>query len=91
MTYIDYKRKTEFGYDEYCEIDRYCREREIDWFVSTWDVEAVDFMQQFETPLYKLASASLTDTALIERILYTGRPLMLSTGMSTGVNSRPTI
>jgi sialic acid synthase SpsE len=83
MTYIDYKRKTEFGYDEYCEIDRYCRERDIDWFVSTWDVEAVDFMQQFETPLYKLASASLTDTALIERILYTGRPLMLSTGMST--------
>jgi sialic acid synthase SpsE len=83
MTYIDYKRKTEFGYDEYCEIDRYCREREIDWFVSTWDVEAVNFMQQFETPLYKLASASLTDTALIERILYTGRPLMLSTGMST--------
>jgi sialic acid synthase SpsE len=83
MTYIDYKRKTEFGYDEYCEIDRYCREREIDWFVSTWDVEAVDFMQQFDTPLYKLASASLTDTALIERILYTGRPLMLSTGMST--------
>jgi sialic acid synthase SpsE len=83
MTYIDYKRKTEFGYDEYCEIDRYCREREIDWFVSTWDVEAVDFMEQFETPLYKLASASLTDTALIERILLTGRPLMLSTGMST--------
>jgi sialic acid synthase SpsE len=83
MTYIDYKRKTEFVYDEYCEIDRYCRERDIDWFVSTWDVEAVDFMQQFETPLYKLASASLTDTALIERILYTGRPLMLSTGMST--------
>lgn len=83
MTYIDYKRKTEFGYDEYAEIDRYCREREIDWFVSTWDVEAVDFMQQFETPVYKLASASLTDIPLIERILYTGRPLMLSTGMST--------
>jgi sialic acid synthase SpsE len=83
MTYIDYKRKTEFGYDEYREIDRYCRELGIDWFVSTWDTEAVDFMQQFETPLYKLASASLTDTPLIERILYTGRPLMLSTGMST--------
>jgi N-acetylneuraminate synthase len=83
MTYIDYKRKTEFGYDEYAEIDRYCRERDIDWFVSTWDIEAVDFMQQFETPLYKLASASLTDMPLIERILYTGRPLMLSTGMST--------
>lgn len=83
MTYIDYKRKTEFGYDEYAEIDRYCREKGIDWFVSVWDIEAVDFMQQFVTPLYKLASASLTDLALIERILYTGRPLMLSTGMST--------
>lgn len=83
MTYIDYKRKTEFGYAEYSEIDRYCREKSIDWFVSTWDVEAVDFMEQFDTPLYKLASASLTDMPLIKRILFTGRPLMLSTGMST--------
>jgi sialic acid synthase SpsE len=83
MTYIDYKRKTEFGFEEYSEIDRYCREQGIDWFVSTWDVEAVEFMEQFDTPLYKLASACLTDTALIERILYTSRPLMLSTGMST--------
>jgi N-acetylneuraminate synthase len=83
MTYIDYKRKTEFGYDEYAEIDRYCREKGIDWFVSTWDVEAVDFMEHFDTPIYKLASASLTDIPLIERILYTRRPLMLSTGMST--------
>jgi sialic acid synthase SpsE len=83
MTYIDYKRKTEFGYEEYAEIDRYCRERNIDWFVSAWDVESVDFMQHFDTPLYKLASASLTDIPLIERILYTRKPLMLSTGMST--------
>jgi sialic acid synthase SpsE len=55
----------------------------IDWFVSTWDVPSVDFMEQFDTVMYKLASASLTDFALIERILETGRPLMLSTGMST--------
>ena len=83
MTYIDYKRKTEFGYEEYAEIDRYCREKSIDWFVSTWDVEAVEFMEHFDTPLYKLASASLTDFPLIDRILSTHRPLMLSTGMST--------
>ena len=83
MTYIDYKRKTEFGKAEYTEIDRYCRERGIDWFVSTWDTEAVDFMEQFDTPMYKLASASLTDLPLIEKILLTGKPLMLSTGMST--------
>ncbi len=83
MSYIDYKRKTEFGFDEYAAIDLYCKEKGIDWFVSAWDTEAVDFMEQFETPLYKLASASLTDFPLIKRILLTGRPLMLSTGMST--------
>lgn len=83
MSYIDYKRKTEFGLEEYAAIDRYCREVGIDWFVSTWDVEAVDFMEKFDTPLYKLASASLTDFPLIKRILFTGKPLMLSTGMST--------
>jgi len=83
ISYIDYKRKTEFGIAEYATIDQYCKKLGIDWFVSTWDVEAVDFMEQFDTPLYKLASASLTDFPLINRILLTGKPLMLSTGMST--------
>jgi YrbI family 3-deoxy-D-manno-octulosonate 8-phosphate phosphatase len=83
MSYIDYKRKTEFGIAEYATIDQYCKKQGIDWFVSTWDVEAVDFMERFDTPLYKLASASLTDYPLIKKILLTGKPLMLSTGMST--------
>lgn len=83
MSYIDYKRKTEFGAVEYSIIDQYCKERGIDWFVSPWDVDSVDFMEQFDTPIYKLASASLTDLELIEKILKTGRPLMISTGMST--------
>ncbi len=83
ISYIDYKRKTEFGVEEYSEIDNYCKNLGIDWFVSVWDVEAVDFMEQFDIPIYKLASASLTDFDLIKKILATGRPLMLSTGMST--------
>lgn len=83
MTYIDYKRKTEFGLEEYTEIDAYCKEKGIDWFVSPWDVDSVDFMEQFDTVLYKLASASLTDFELIKRILFTGKPIMLSSGMST--------
>lgn len=83
ISYINYKRKTEFGIAEYATIDQYCKKQGIDWFVSTWDVEAVDFMERFDTPLYKLASASLTDFPLINRILLTGKPLMLSTGMST--------
>lgn len=83
ITYIDYKRKTEFGIAEYAAIDQYCKKLGIDWFVSPWDTNAVDFMEHFDTVIYKLASASLTDLALIQRILETGKPLMLSTGMST--------
>ncbi len=83
MSYIDYKRKTEFGVEEYAAIDQYCKSLGIDWFVSVWDIGAVDFMEKFDTPIYKLASASLTDHDLIKRILFTGKPLMLSTGMST--------
>ncbi|MBW4889291.1 N-acetylneuraminate synthase family protein [Mucilaginibacter sp. HMF5004] len=83
MSYIDYKRKTEFGVEEYGAIADYCKSLGIDWFVSVWDVDSVDFMEAFDTPVYKLASASLTDFPLIEKILATGRPLMLSSGMST--------
>ena len=83
MSYIDYKRKTEFGIAEYATIDQYCKKLGIDWFVSAWDAPSVDFMEQFDMVLYKLASASLTDFDLIKRILLTRKPLMLSTGMST--------
>lgn len=83
MTYIDYRRKVEFSAEEYGEIDAYCREHEIDWFASPWDEEAVDFLEAFNPVCYKVASASLTDHALLSRLRETGRPLMISTGMST--------
>ena len=83
MTYIDYRRKVEFGEREYAAIDRHCRERGILWFASCWDEESVDFMERFDPPCYKVASASLTDHALLRKKRATGRPLILSTGMST--------
>ncbi len=83
MSYIDYKRKTEFGLEEYTAIDDYCKARGIDWFASCWDEPSVDFMEQFNPVIYKMASASLTDKPLLDRVRATGRPLMLSTGMST--------
>jgi N-acetylneuraminate synthase len=83
MSYIDYKRKTEFGNLEYAAIDQHAKENNMDWFASPWDVESVDFLEHFSPVLYKLASASLTDFELIEKIQNTGRPLMISTGMST--------
>jgi N-acetylneuraminate synthase len=83
MTYIDYRRKVEFGEHEYREIDRYCADREILWFASCWDEESVDFMEKFDPPCYKAASASLTDIDLLLKMKATGRPLIISTGMST--------
>ena len=83
MTYIDYRHKIEFGAKEFGIIDKYCRERGILWFASAWDVPAVQFMEQFEPPCYKAASASLTDIELLKAMKATGRPLIISTGMST--------
>jgi N-acetylneuraminate synthase len=83
MTYIDYRHKVEFSFEEYLEIDGYCRELGIDWTASCWDVEAVDFMERFNPPFYKAASASLTDHELLLKMKSTNRPLMISTGMST--------
>jgi N-acetylneuraminate synthase len=83
ITYIDYRRRVEFGDAEFAAIDRHCRERGILWFASCWDEEAVDFMERFDPPCYKVASASLTDQPLLRKMRATGRPLMLSTGMST--------
>ncbi len=83
MTYIKYRHKIEFGFAEFDEIDRYCKEKKIHWFASCWDEEAVDFIEQFEPVAYKVASASLTDNELLKKKLATGKPIILSTGMSS--------
>ncbi|MBE2219561.1 MAG: N-acetylneuraminate synthase family protein [Ignavibacteria bacterium] len=83
MTYIDYKRKTEFTMKQYFEIDQYCRQKGIDWFTSCWDIPSVEFIEQFDTPVYKIASACITDMELLAKIKETGKPVMISTGMST--------
>ena len=83
MSYIDYREKTELGHDEFKIIDDYCKEKGIAWFASCWDEPSVDFMEDFDIPCHKVASALLTHDALLEKIVSTGRPVMLSTGMST--------
>ena len=83
ITYLEYRYKVEFGEAEYAEIDRYCREKGIIWFASPWDVGSVDFLEQFNPPVHKVASACLTDFGLLQRLKDTGKPLIVSTGMST--------
>lgn len=79
----DLKRALEFGHDTYREIDRYCRTKGIAWFASCWDEASVDFIEKFGPPCYKIASASLTDDALLRHHAAMRRPIILSTGMST--------
>ncbi|MDL1912470.1 N-acetylneuraminate synthase [Chloroflexi bacterium CFX6] len=83
ITYLDYRYKVEFNEEQYREIDRYCREKGIDWMVSVWDEPSVDFMEKFDTPAYKVPSASLTDHNLLRYVRQTGKPVIISTGMST--------
>jgi len=79
----DLKRGLEFGVDEYREIDWYCREKKILWTASCWDEGSVEFIDSFNPPFFKIASASLTDDNLLRHHRVTNRPIVLSTGMST--------
>ncbi len=83
ITYLEYRNKIEFGEREYREIDRYAREIEIDWFASVWDEPSVDFLEPFNPVAYKVPSAALTDHGLLRKLRGFGRPVILSTGMST--------
>lgn len=79
----DLKRGLEFGIKEYKEIDKYCKKKGILWFASCWDEKSVDFIDKFNPPCYKIASACLTDDKLLKHTKSKGKPIILSTGMST--------
>jgi N-acetylneuraminate synthase len=79
----DLKRGLEFGAEQFAAIDAYCREQNIVWFASCWDEASVDFIDAFDPPAYKIASASLTDDDLLVHTRAKGKPIILSTGMSS--------
>src|SRR5882672_9858408 len=79
----DLKRGLEFGHDQYAAIDRHCRDRGIAWFASCWDRLSIDFVEAFDPPCYKIASACLVDDDLLLHHRQKGRPILLSTGMSS--------
>ena len=83
MTYLEYRYRVEFDRDEYIEIGDYATMRGLHWFASPWDVPSVDFLEDLGVVAHKVASASLTDTELLHALRDTGKPIILSTGMST--------
>jgi N-acetylneuraminate synthase len=91
ITYLDYRHRVELGEADYGEIDRHCREQGVLWFASVWDEPSVDFLAKFDTPCYKIPSAALTDHSLLRRVRREGRPVILSTGMSTAEQIREAV
>jgi N-acetylneuraminate synthase len=83
ITYLDYRYRVEFDEAAYREINEYCKQKRIEWFASVWDEPSVDFLEPFNPICYKVPSASLTDHKLLLHLRKTGRPVILSTGMST--------
>lgn len=82
MTYLEYKKRMEFGKKEYDYIDKYCKEKPIDWTVSVWDMPSLEFILNYDVPFIKIPSAKLTDLELITAASKSGKPLIVSTGMS---------
>jgi N-acetylneuraminate synthase len=81
VTNGDLKRQLEFSYEDYKEIDRYCNKKGIQWTASPWDTQAVSFLNQFDLPYIKIASATITNKELLQACCETGKPLFVSTGM----------
>jgi len=83
MSYLEYKKKMEFGKTEYDYIDKYCKEKPIDWSASVWDLESLEFIANYDIPFIKIPSAKITDKELLTKASKTGKRIFLSTGMST--------
>jgi N-acetylneuraminate synthase len=83
MTYLEYRYRVEFDREQYIEIGDYATMRGLSWFASPWDEEAVAFLEDLDVVAHKVASASVTDIAMLAALARTGKPVILSTGMST--------
>lgn len=83
MSYLEYKKKIEFGAEEYSELAKFAAEKGLHWFASAWDIPSVEFLERQGTQAHKIASACITDLNLLKAIRQTGKPKIMSTGMST--------
>ena len=91
ISYLDYRYKVEFDHDAYEEIDSYCKSLGIAWLASSWDPQSLAFIDAFDPPAHKVPSALLTDLQLLRAIRETGKPMILSTGMSTMVEIKAAV
>jgi N-acetylneuraminate synthase len=83
MSYLEYRYRVEFEREQYAEIAAHAMAQGVDWFASPWDVPSVEFLEEMGVATHKVASASVTDLPLLRALAATGKPIILSTGMST--------
>ena len=82
MTYLEYKKKIEFGKKEFDEIDKFCKKLNIIWFASPWDIPSNNFLNKYKLRYNKIASAMLTNLTLLNAVAKQKRFTFISTGMS---------
>tara|TARA_B110000438_G_scaffold113406_1_gene111217 strand:- start:529 stop:1578 length:1050 start_codon:yes stop_codon:yes gene_type:complete len=80
---IDVLKDVELKDEDYNKLINHCKEKKIEFLCTPWDVPSVDFLEQFNLPAYKIASADLTNFPLLSHVIQTGKPIIISTGMST--------
>ncbi|MEL6330301.1 MAG: N-acetylneuraminate synthase family protein [Planctomycetota bacterium] len=83
ISYIEYRRRIEFGESQFSQIDEHCRQSGIHWTASVWDEQSAEFMKRYKPPFVKIPSAMLTNSGLLMAARDVGAPIMISTGMST--------
>jgi len=82
MSYLEYRKRIEFGFEEYDQIDSYCKEKRIPWTASPWDVPSIDFLEKYDLAFYKIPSALITNKEYLDRLRASKKPLIVSTGMA---------
>ena len=82
LSYIDYKKKIEFGYKEFTAIDKYCKKKKINWFASAWDINSLNFLKKFDLKVNKIASTMITNKKFLIEVAKQKKKTFISTGMT---------
>ena len=77
------KEGLEFSYEQYQIIDQYCKTKKIEWFASAWDINSLDFLDQFDLNYHKIASAMIVDSNFLKEVAKRKKYTFISTGMSS--------
>jgi N-acetylneuraminate synthase len=87
----DQKKGLEFGYEEYQEIDKYAKHKNIEWFASAWDLNSLEFLKKFNLNYNKIASAMIVDKNFLKEVAKQKKHTFIATGMSTLENIKDAV